>query len=196
MLKVGITGGIGSGKSVVAKIFAVLGTPVLNADNLAKMLMESDPDVGSQLIAAFGEESFIEKKLNRTYLAKMVFDNQANLQKLNNIVHPAVIAYGKMWMDKQKGPYAVKEAALFFESGSYKEMDVMIGVFAPEALRISRVLSRDRTAEEDIRKRMAAQLPEEEKMARCNYIVTNDGHQALIPQVLSLHHKFLIAEPA
>ena len=191
MLKVGITGSIGSGKSVVAKIFEVLGTPVLYADNLAKMLMETDEKIANQLIAAFGSASFINGTLNRTHIAKAVFNNQGNLQKLNSIVHPAVIAYGKAWMEKQSGRYAVKEAALFFESGSYKEMDVMVGVAAPETIRIARVVQRDNTTVQEIRKRMAAQLPDEEKIKRCDYVINNDGFQPILPQVIGLHQKFI-----
>jgi len=191
MLKIGITGGIGSGKSVVARIFEVFGIPVLYADDVAKNLMTDDPGLRQQIIEAFGAESYVEGVLNRTWLASQVFNNEARLKKLNSLVHPAVLSFSKQWMDKQRTPYLVKEAALFFESGSYTEMDVMVGVFAPEEFRLQRVMKRDMRSASEIRKRMANQLPEKEKMDRCNHIIYNDESRLLLPQVISLHEKLL-----
>ncbi|MGL6068008.1 MAG: dephospho-CoA kinase, partial [Sediminibacterium sp.] len=143
MLLVGLTGGIGSGKSVVAKIFRTLGIPVLDADKLARSIMEEDTIVQRDIIKTFGEESYIDGKLNRGFLAKIVFKNPYQLQILNNITHPRTIAAGFEWAKKQNAPYVVKEAALFFESGSAEGIDKMIGVTAPKALRIQRVMKRD-----------------------------------------------------
>ncbi len=191
MLKVGITGGIGSGKSTVAHIFSVLGVPVLYADDVAKMLMSEDGTIRQKIIQAFGHESYTGTQLNRHYLAATVFAHQDKVKQLNAIVHPAVIDYGKRWMQKQTGVYALKEAALFFESGSYKEMDIMVGVYAPEALRMQRVVQRDKSSASDIKKRIDRQMPEDDKMKLCHHVIVNDDAQALIPQVLALHQHFL-----
>lgn len=191
MLKIGITGGIGSGKSVVTRIFKTLGIPTLDADSFAKDLMANNAEVREQLIARFGASVFTGNKLDRQTLSKIVFNDKARLAQLNSIVHPAVKKYGNLWMDAQKSAYVVKEAALFIESGSDKDMDIMIGVSAPESLRLARAMQRDNAPEADIRKRMASQMPETEKMARCDYIVFNDEAHSLIEQVVHLHQLFL-----
>ncbi|OJV55264.1 MAG: dephospho-CoA kinase [Bacteroidetes bacterium 43-16] len=191
MLKIGITGGIGSGKSVVTRIFKTLGIPTLDADSFAKELMESNPEVREQLTEAFGASIFKEGKLDRAALSKLVFNDKALLEKLNGIVHPAVKKYGNLWMEQQSSAYVVKEAALFFESGSAKDMDIMIGVSAPEALRLKRAMDRDNSGEADVRKRMSNQMDEAEKMSRCDYIVYNDEQHSLIEQIVHLHKIFL-----
>ncbi|HTO16187.1 MAG TPA: dephospho-CoA kinase [Edaphocola sp.] len=191
MLKVGITGGIGSGKSVVSKIFKVLGIPVLDADNFTKELMNNNTEVKSSLIAAFGNEIFVDGTLNRTLLASIVFGNPDKLEILNNITHPAVRKYSSLWMMQQNSKYVIKEAALFFESGSHIDMDVMIGVSAPFDLRLSRAMARDKVDKDTILKRMASQMDEEEKMSRCDFIIINDGKQSLIKQVLKIHEEIL-----
>jgi dephospho-CoA kinase len=191
MLKVGITGGIGSGKSLVANMFKVLGIPVLNADDTAKYLMENDESLKQSLRELFGNEVYINGRLNRPFLASVVFSNEEKLSQLNKIVHPATIAYGNSWAAAQDAPYTLKEAALFFESGSYREMDKMIGVYAPAALRLKRAMARDGVGEEAIRKRMAQQMDEEEKMKRCDFVIRNDGTLSVIEQVLDIHHKLL-----
>jgi dephospho-CoA kinase len=129
--------------------------------------------------------------LDREKIAAIVFKDKAILGKLNNIIHPAVIRYSVQWMEKQRAPYVLKEAAIFFESGSYKEMDVMIGVYAPRKLRILRVMERDSASQEKILERMSYQMSEEEKMKRCNFVITNDDVQAVIPQVLKVHGQLL-----
>lgn len=191
MFKVGITGGIGSGKSVVTKIFGVLNIPVLDADAFAKELMQNNSEVREQLVNAFGACIFNDGRLDRARLSAMVFNNRSLLEKLNNIVHPAVKRYGTEWMEQQDAPYVVKEAALFFETRSDRDMDVMIGVSAPEASRLERAMERDKADETVIRKRMAAQMDEAEKMRRCDHVIHNDGSRSLIEQVLHLHYKFL-----
>lgn len=191
MLKIGITGGIGSGKSVVTRIFKTLGIPALDADSFAKDLMAYNPEVREQLITAFGACIFKDGHLDRGALSKMVFNDKALLEQLNGIVHPAVRKYGHQWMEAQKSAYVVKEAALFFESGSDKDMDIMIGVSAPESLRLERAMQRDGANEADIRKRMSSQMDEAEKMQRCDHIIFNDGQHSLIEQVVHLHQIFL-----
>lgn len=191
MLKVGITGGIGSGKSTVAKIFLSLNIPVLDADQIAKELMENDPGLRQKITQAFGSESYQNDRLNRSFLSKTVFNNPGQLALLNQLVHPVVIVYGNEWAAKQTTPYVMKEAALFFESGSYKEMDYMIGVSAPEALRIKRVQERNGWSVSDIKARIAGQMDEAEKMSRCDTVIINDGAHSLIEQVLECHQYLL-----
>lgn len=191
MLKIGITGGIGSGKSVVTRIFKTLGIPTLDADSFAKDLMANNAEVREQLTAAFGISIFKAGQLDRQALSKMVFNDKAMLARLNGIVHPAVKKHGNQWMEIQNAPYVVKEAALFFESGSDQDMDIMIGVSAPENLRLARAMQRDNVPEADIKKRMSSQMDEAEKMHRCDYIIFNDEQHSLIQQVVHLHHLFL-----
>lgn len=191
MLKIGLTGGIGSGKSMVAGILQVFGIPVFDADKQAKLLMESDAELRSAIIAEFGIEAYVESKLNRAYIASQVFNNDYKLEKLNAIVHPATIAAAKRWMHQQKAPYAVKEAALLFEAGSANDLDYIIGVFAPAPVRIQRVMTRDGLLNEEVQARMKRQISEEIKMKLCDFVLVNDEQRLLIPQVLSLHQKLV-----
>lgn len=187
MLKVGITGGIGSGKSVVCQVFETLGIPVFNADLAAKKLMETDATLIDNIKKILGDGSYTGNKPNRETIAAIVFQNPEKLQQLNALVHPAVLQYGAEWMAVQNARYVVKEAAIFFESGSYKEMDVMIGVFAPKLTRLQRALQRGNITEQEVLQRMASQMNEDEKMKRCDYVITNDGNTAILPQILQLH---------
>lgn len=184
MLKVGLTGGIGSGKSTVARVFSVLGIPVYDADSAAKRLMRDDPSIRDAVTSAFGAEAYRDGQLQRSWLAETVFTDPAKTALLNGIVHPAVIRDASEWMRGQRAPYAVKEAALVFESGSQSGLDLVIGVTAPERLRIERVVARDGLTEGQVLDRMAKQMPEAEKMARCDRVIVNDGKTPLIPQVL------------
>jgi len=191
-LNIGITGGIGSGKSLVCRIFSVLGISVYDADQEAKALMNTHPDLIGALKNAFGDQVYdAEGQLNRAYLAAEVFGDQQKLNRLNSIVHPIVIQAGVEWMNAQAGPYSVKEAALLFESGSHQANDYNILVFAPTEERIRRVMARDRVSKEQVLARMEKQMPEEEKMNLADFVIYNDGTQALIPQVLELHSRFL-----
>ncbi len=191
MLKVGITGGIGSGKSTVCQVFKTLGIPVFYADEAARYLMEHDALIIDSICLLFGKDVYAGGKLQRDKVASVVFKEPGKLEQLNAIVHPATIRYAAQWLESQKSPYALKEAAIFFESGSYKEMDVMIGVFAPAKTRILRVMERDKISQEKILERMSQQMDEDEKMKRCDYVITNDGNTAIIPQVLAIHEKLL-----
>ncbi|MBL7738273.1 MAG: dephospho-CoA kinase [Chitinophagaceae bacterium] len=191
MLKVGLTGGIGSGKSTVAKIFEVLGIPVYYADDAAKQIMNTDPELKAAVIADFGEAAYKEGKLDRAYIASIVFSDNKKLEWLNSLTHPATIRHADEWMKKQVTPYAVKEAALLFESGANAHLDHIIGVYAPKGLRIKRVMQRDKVNEEEVLKRISRQMDEDEKMKLCDSIIMNDERQLLIPQVLQLHEQFL-----
>jgi len=191
MLKVGITGGIGSGKSTVCQVFETLGIPVFYADGAGKYLLENDSSIINSVKALFGEEVYSGGVLDRERIATIVFKDKTILEQLNSIIHPAVIRYSVQWMESRQAPYVLKEAAIFFESGSYKEMDYMIGVYAPRKLRILRVVERDNSSQEKILERMSYQMDEEEKMKRCDFVITNDDVQAVIPQVLKVHEQLL-----
>lgn len=192
MLKVGITGGIGAGKSAVADVFAGFGIPVLKADEVSRKLMENDPVLQQQIKVLFGNESYQKGRLNRPFLANIVFGNKEKLALLNALVHPATIKYATDWAKKQNSPYIIKESALFFESGSAKEIDFMIGVSAPKNVRIARIKKRDKLTEKEIEARMSKQLEETEKMKRCNAIILNDGAHPIKEQVEELHQKLLL----
>jgi dephospho-CoA kinase len=191
MLKVGITGGIGSGKSTVCQVFETLGIPVFYADAAANFITSNEPGVISQIKKLFGDDVYVDGKLDRKKVGDIVFADKSLLQQMNEIIHPATIAYGRQWLESQTTPYAIKEAAIFFESGSNKDMDVMIGVYAPQEIRIQRIVERDNTTADKVLDRISKQMNEDEKMKLCDYIITNDGNTAIIPQVLKLQEILL-----
>jgi dephospho-CoA kinase len=191
MLKIGLTGGIGSGKSMVAGIFNVLGIPVFDADTNAKMVMETDAALSASIKKLFGEESYSEGRLNRPYIANLVFNDAFKLEQLNALVHPATITAANNWMQQQTTPYVIKEAALLFEAGAAAHLDYVIGVYAPQHIRIKRVMDRDKVTREQVLARMNRQISEEIKMKLCDFVLVNDEQQLLIPQVLRLHEKFM-----
>jgi dephospho-CoA kinase len=191
MLQVGITGGIGSGKSVVSRMLMVLGVPVYFADEAARRLMNNDADLRRNIIAHFGTDSYNQQGLNRAWLASQVFHSEEKIQELNRMVHPAVFADAQQWMNQQTTAYAVKEAALFFESGSAGDMDLIVGVYAPQALRLQRVMQRDGLGRTEVLQRMAMQINEEMKMKLCDKVLVNDEQEMLTPQVLQLHEELL-----
>lgn len=190
--QIGVTGGIGSGKSTVCQIFNVLGVPCYNADIRARLLMENDEGLSDDIKTFFGDESYIDKKINRDFLAKQTFGNKSKLDKLNSIVHPKVKADYDDWLEKPiQSSYVIKEAALLFESGSYKALDRIINVIAPISLRERRVLQRDSfRSESEVRSIIEKQLSDDERSGRSDYIVVNDESQSLISQVLELHNTF------
>lgn len=193
-LQIGITGGIGSGKSLVCRIFSCLGIPVYDADRRAKDIMTTDGILISQIKKEFGDLSYDEKgNLNRNHLASAVFGNEKELERLNALVHPRVGEDYNNWYQQVKNhsPYVLKEAALLFESGSFRLLDKIIVVFAPAELRIKRVLLRDlHRTEQQVRDIIDRQWADDDKLKRADYIVTNDESLLLIPQVLSLHQRF------
>jgi len=191
MLRIGLTGGIGSGKSTVARIFNVLGIPVYSSDDASKRLMNEDEELKKNIIKAFGKETYSNGKLNRKYLATKAFSDPDKIELLNSLVHPATIKDAIIWMEKQKAPYIIKEAALIFESGSDKFLDAVIGVKSPLSLRLERTMKRNNSTVQEVEVRMNLQMDEEEKLNLCDYIILNDEQQMLIPQALLLHEKFL-----
>ncbi len=196
MLKVGITGGIGSGKSTVAHIFETLGIPVYYADDAAKKLMNGDERLKQQVQQLFGDAAYTDGQLNRPFVAEQVFNNPEKLTMLNAIVHPATIADAEKWMQQQTAPYAIKEAALIFESGAQENLDKVIGVFAPKGIRIKRVMERDGITRDEVMLRMNKQINETIKMRLCNYVITNNEQELLIPQVLAVHQALLALQNA
>jgi dephospho-CoA kinase len=190
MLRIGLTGGIGSGKSIVAKVFETLGIPVYYADDAAKKLMNTDPALKASIIKNFGEGSYTSGDLNRKYIASIVFNDKEKLELLNSLTHPVTIRDAEEWIKRQTSPYIIKEAALLFESGAGKILDHVIGVFAPLPLRIKRVMARDGITEEDIMKRINRQMDEEEKMKRCDFVIINNEEELMLPQVIALDKKF------
>ena len=192
MFCVGITGGIGSGKSLVCSILNKLGVPVYHADAEARRLMNSDPELRAAIVQMFGEGAYSGDVLNRKFLAESVFGDHERLARLNGLVHPAVGQDFIRWAAAQRGvPYVLEEAAILFESGAYKKMDLSVLVYAPRELRISRVMERDRVDREDVLKRMGHQLSEEELVPLADHLIYNDGTQMLLPQVIELHEKVL-----
>ena len=192
MLKIGITGGIGSGKTTVAQVFEVLGIPVYNADKAAKRLMNEDEALKEKIKQQFGNDVYKNEKLDNKHLAQIVFSSEEKLNILNSMVHPATINDANAWMLKQSTPYTLKEAALLFESGAAELLDYVIGVWAPAPLRLQWVMQRDNSSREEVMARMNRQMDEDIKMKLCNFIITNDEQQLLIPQVIALHEKLLI----
>ena len=194
MLKIGITGGIGSGKTTVCRIFESLCIPVFYADTVAKQIMVTDTLLVAGVKAAFGDESYtIEGKLNNKYIAQIVFNDQQELDKLNALVHPATFRAFERWMNTVPAgtPYILKEAALLFESGSYRLCDKSVLVTAPVDIRIARVMERDEVSREQVASRINKQLSDEIKKGMADYFIENKETAALIPQVLKLHHQFL-----
>ena len=195
MLRIGITGGIGSGKSIISRLFHALGVPIYDADSRARWLMEHDVELRQQLTTAFGPDTYdAAGRLNRPVLAGTVFRDPVQLARLNALVHPHVGTDFEQWARTRQRAghaYVLKEAALLFEANSYKQLDRIITVFAPIAVRQARVLRRDpHRSPADILAIMGKQLSEEEKMQRADYVLINDDVQPLLPQVLALHTAF------
>lgn len=192
MFKLGLTGGIGSGKTLVCLIFDKLGVPVYDADSAARSLMNTDMELKSGIMRLFGDEAYGEEGLNRQYLARIVFGDQEMLSRLNSLVHPVVRKDFTRWTWQHKeASYVVEEAAILFESGAHTLMDQTVLVFAPEELRIKRVMERDGLSREQVFMRMGHQMSEEEKMERADHVLFNDGKRMLLPQVIDLHNKIL-----
>ena len=183
---IGLTGGIGSGKSVVAKVFATLGIPVFNADEEAKSIMQTSTEIKTKLIEQFGTDIYNAHGLDKEKLANIVFNDPFQLQLLNAIVHPVTIQAAKDWAAKQTSPYVIKEAALIFESGAADGLLKVIGVTAPLSIRIHRVMQRDGITKDQVDARMRNQISDTIKMRLCDYVIENNNQQMVIPQVLEI----------
>ena len=191
MIIVGLTGGIGSGKTTVAKEFNALGIPIYIADEEAKKLMITSKVLKRKLIELFGHKAYADGKLNKLFIAEAIFNNKDYLDKMNAIVHPRVANHFKKWLLKQKSPYVVKEAAILFENGSYKHCDILITVTAPNELKIKRLLKRDNTTLEKIEAIMRNQWNDNEKIKLSDYVIDNTDLEDTRQQVLKIHQQIL-----
>lgn len=192
MLKIGLTGGMGSGKTIVSRIFSVLGVPVFYADDAAKAVMNDNAELKQQIISLFGTEAYIENQLNRKHISAIAFNDPFKLEQLNALVHPVTIAAADTWMAKQNAPYVIKEAALMFEAGAAAHLDYVIGVYAPEAIRIKRAMQRDGISREAALARFNNQIDDNIKMKLCDFVIRNDEQHSVLGQVLELHKKFMV----
>lgn len=186
-IKIGITGGIGSGKSVVSKLLQLMGVPVYIADVESKRFTETDPDIRAALISLLGDEVYQDGKLNRPLLASYIFGNKDNLTMVNGIIHPRIKDDFRRWAQSHSSyPIVGIEAAILIEAGFTEDVDQVVLVYAPQEIRLRRAVSRDACAAEQIQQRMRNQMPDEDKMAFAHHIIYNDDKQALIPQLGSL----------
>ncbi|ATA75756.1 dephospho-CoA kinase [Capnocytophaga sp. H2931] len=191
MMVVGLTGGIGSGKTTITRMFQDLGIPVYISDIEAQKVIETDPVIKRRIIEEFGELAYIDGKYNRRYIADIVFNDKHKLQNLNNIVHPALALHFQRWKDMQKSLYIIKEAAILFESGAYKQCDYIITVTAPEQERIRRVVERDQVTEKLVRERMRNQWTDEERIKLSDEVVDNINIQVSLLKVKEIHSKLI-----
>ncbi|MCX6311878.1 MAG: dephospho-CoA kinase [Bacteroidetes bacterium] len=196
MKKIGLTGGIGSGKSTVAEIFHCLGIPVFDSDKVARKLQDENPEVKKAILETFNSEApgeiYMDGKLNRKKVSEIVFKDKNKLEKLNAIVHPAVAkAFERFCEANRNSKCVIKEAALLYEIGEDKFVDGMIVVAAPDELRIKRVINRDNVSPEDVLRRIKNQMPQEEKIQRADFVIVNDGKEMLVPQVIAIHAKLI-----
>lgn len=191
MLKIGVTGGIGSGKTTVCRIFKALKIPIYSADDRAKSLMTENASLRTSISSLFGEKAYINNTLNRAYIASSVFNDKELLYKLNSVVHPIVELDFETWVKAQKSPYLIKEAAVLIESGVFKLMDKILLVEAPHNLKLNRVILRDGVESEEVLLRMSTQMSDKEKRKYADIVICNDEKTSLLQQILSLHHSFL-----
>jgi len=192
MKKIGVTGGIGSGKTLVCRVFEKLGVPVFYADHQARQIYDEDPQVREAMIEYFGSAIYGPSGLKRDVLASAIFNDPDALRHVNSLIHPAVKRRFAEWCEKQKdAAYVIEEAAILFETGSHKELDHTVLVYAPEGIRIQRVIQRDAVDEEAVRARMAHQMSDEEKIGQAGFVIYNDGSSLVIPQILEIHRTLI-----
>jgi len=193
MIIVGLTGGIGSGKTTVAKLFMELGVPVYIADEEAKKLMNRSKIIRRKLIQLFGDHVYLNNELNKPFIADIIFNDKLFLKKMNAIIHPRVAKHFAKWVLKQKTQYVIKEVAILFENGGYKTCDYVITVTAPKKLKIERLLQRDNTTKANIEAIMKNQWSDEEKAERSHFIIENINLENTKKQVLNIHNKIIKA---
>ncbi|MFP4023187.1 MAG: dephospho-CoA kinase [Thiohalospira sp.] len=191
MIKVGVTGGIGSGKTLVCQIFEKLGIPVFNADIEAKKIINSDKSVVEQIKHSFGSDIYNRNQIKKEVLAQIIFNDNKALNRINSIVHPKVREYFLDWAEKQNSQYVIEEAAILFESNAYLDLDYIVNIHANKKSRINRVMSRDKIGKEQVLSRMKNQLCDEKRMKLADFTIYNDGDRMLLPQVVDIHQKIL-----
>ena len=193
MLKIGITGGMGSGKSLVCSIFSLLNVPIYNADLRGRLILETNHDVEKKVQALLGKKAYPETgNPDRKYIASKVFNDKDLLAKLNAIIHPAVNEDFISWIEGYHDrPYILKEAAIMIEAGTYKNLHGIIVITAPEELRVSRVMARDGVSREEVMARVEKQLSESERLKYADYIIYNDGSESLIRQIAKIHGELM-----
>lgn len=193
MIKIGITGGIGSGKSTACKIFELLGVPVYYSDDESKKLLTSDNELKNAIVKTVGEDVLNEEGLiDRKKLAELIFNNKENLTKINNIIHPAVAKHFENWVKAHAHqPYILKEAAILFESGAYKQVDKIIAVTSSKELKIERAMKRNGSTREQVEQRINNQMSDEEIIKRSQFVIHNNEEELIIPQVLKIHKQLI-----
>lgn len=193
MIKVAVTGGIGSGKTIVCKVFELLGVPVFYADFEAKRVMSQNPEVKENLISHFGSDIYLPNgDIHRKKLSDIIFNDEIALQKVNNIVHPAVRYEFEKWSENQSYHYVIQEAALIFESKMENMFDKIITVYAPEEIKVARVMKRDNVSSKNIMERMRNQLSDDYKVTKSDFSILNDDSQMIIPQIIKIHNYLLL----
>ena len=191
-MKVGITGGIGSGKSIICKVFEMVGIPVFNSDSEAKKIMDSDPKVINKLKELLGAEAYNNKGLKRDFLRQTIFKNRTLLEKINSIVHPAVQKYFRTWCEHHSEyPFIIQEAAILFESGANHHLDRVITVYTPEHIRIKRTVDRDGTSDEEVKRIIGKQMPDSEKIKRSDAVIHNYNPYMVLPQVIEIYNNLI-----
>jgi dephospho-CoA kinase len=194
MLKVGLTGGIGSGKSTIAKVIEAMGYPVFYSDTEAKKIIETNHNVKIKLVQYFGAGICTENSIDRKKLAQIVFSHAENLETINSIIHPEVRIHFNKWAEKQKVKVVFNEAAILFETGAYRKLDKNIIVIAPEEIRIDRVMKRDNLSKEEVLKRIHNQWSDDLKIPLADYIVTNDNQQPILIQLEKIIQDLTLVE--
>jgi dephospho-CoA kinase len=191
MLKLGVTGGIGSGKTSVCRVFGVLGIPVFSADNEAREVMDVDTGIMLRINTIAGKNLYANGSLDRTELAKLIFNNSRLLEKVNSLVHPVVFSRFREWVKRQNSPYVIMEAAILFESGAHSIVDRVLTVVAPIEQRVDRVIHRSNITREQVIERMRNQMDDEERINNSDYVINNSENDMIIPVILKIHEELL-----
>jgi dephospho-CoA kinase len=190
-MKLGITGGIGSGKTSVCRVFKILGIPVFSADPEASKIMNTDADIIRSITSLLGKDIYVDGSLNRLKLATLIFNDNKLLQKINSLVHPVVFKHFKIWAQEQNAPYVIMEAAILFESGASKLVDRIVSVIAPVEERVDRVIKRNRLSKDQVMDRIRNQMDDESRIKLSDYVISNSENDMIIPEILKIHRDIL-----
>jgi dephospho-CoA kinase len=190
-LKLGVTGGMGSGKTTVCKVFEVLGIPVFSADDEAKKIQDNDRDLQIKINSLAGRDLFPSGRLDRPELAKLIFNNKELLEKVNSLIHPVVSSSFREWVKKQDSPYSIMEAAILFESGAFRLMDKILTVVTPLEERIERLIRGNRLSREQIIERIKNQIDDESRVKQSDFVISNSENDMIIPAIIGIHEEML-----